>query len=518
MPEHIRALALILILGTIVFALAKGPVTAFAMREEDFVRRRNMWFAVTLIVFLSHNFWIFLAVTGAVLLYVGWREPNPIALFVFLMFAVPTFSGKLSGFGLSQLLVLDYSRVLALTILLPATFRFIGRGDGWSAKFRICDILVACFLLTQLGLRFTIDSGTNTLRYAIYALLDVGLPYFVASRSLRDVAAFRDVLMSLACVAMFMSLEALQEALRYWLPYASLIGPLNVTWGLGSYLSRGAFLRAQVSTGQPIVLGYILVVAIEAYAYLRRSVPNRFWWWLGFLLLVGGLISTFSRGPWLAAAAGLLIFVLTAPRAVGGLVKSAVGIGLVVMLVMATPLGEKIIDYLPFVGTIESENVAYRQHLLDVSIQLIFQHPWFGSFDYLYALAEQDLVMGGMVDIVNTYLGVGLANGLVGLVCFAGAFIIVALSIFWGMRSLPNKDDEIHTLGSGLLACIVGTMATIFTVSSISFIPLVYWTVLGLGVGYVRMVRNGVTQTSTLIPIDVPLERPRFVSRLGARV
>ena len=92
--------------------------------------------------------------------------------------------------------------------------------------------------------------------------------------------------------------------------------------------------------------------------------------------------------------------------------------------------------------------------------------------------------MGGMVDVVNTYLGIGLANGLVGLGCFAGAFAYVTFAVLRSMWRLPDHNDEQHTLGSGLLACLVGVMVTIFTVSSISFIPVVYWTVLGLGAGY----------------------------------
>jgi len=28
------------------------------MSEHDFARRRNLWFALTLVAFLAHNFWI----------------------------------------------------------------------------------------------------------------------------------------------------------------------------------------------------------------------------------------------------------------------------------------------------------------------------------------------------------------------------------------------------------------------------------------------------------------------------
>ena len=485
MPEHLRALVVILVLAGIVFALARGPVTEQAMAPQDFSRRRNLWFTITLVVYLAHSFWIFMAVAGVVLAFAGRREHNPMALFAFLLFAVPPFHASLSGLGIvNQLLTLDYPRLLAITVLLPAFFRIRGQARAAPRRWMLADYLVVGFLLVQLGLRYMGDSATNTARYAIYAFLDVWLPYYVASRSLRDVQAFRDVAMSLVCASMVVALVAVFEALRHWLLYVPLESVLGVQWGLGSYLGRGAFLRAQGPTGQPIVLGYLMVVALSLYPYLRRSVPMQPRWWLGFALLLAGLVASLSRGPWVAALIALAVFRFSTPKAVGGALKAGAVVGAIVLAVMASPFGAAIQDYLPFVGNIETENVDYRQHLLEASIQVILQNPLFGSTSYMYSLIDQNLTIGGMVDVVNTYLGIGLANGLVGLGCFAGAFAYVTFALLRSMWRLPDRDDEQHTLGSGLLACLVGVMVTIFTVSSISFIPVVYWTVLGLGAGY----------------------------------
>ena len=490
MPEHLRALVVILALAVPAFALAKRPLVAFAVTEDEFVRRRNLWLAVTLIAFLSHSFWIFVGVTAAMLLIAGRREANPMALFVMLMFALPPLGASIPGFGLvNHVIVLDYPRLLVLCILLPAAISVFRNAAPASGSFKLVDVLLLGFIATQLGLRMLVDTGTNTARYAIYAGLDVGLPYYVASRSLRDVRAFRAVLVSFVLAAMVLAPVAIVESVRNWLLYAPLESALNVKWNYGAYLYRAAFLRAQGTTGQPIVLGYIFVVALGCHAYLRRSIPIRSLWWVGFVLLLGGLVASLSRGPWLAAVAGLVVFRLTAPKAVGGMLKAGVVMGVLVAIVMSTPLGADVIRFLPFVGSVENENVVYRQQLLTVAANLILQNPWFGSVGYADALAAQDLVMGGMVDIVNTFIGIGLANGLVGLGCFAGAFVVVTFGVLRAMRQLPDRSVEAHTLGSGLLACIAGAMATIFTVSSISFIPLIYWTLLGLGVGYVRLLQ-----------------------------
>ena len=81
MPEHLRALVVILVLAVTVFKLAERPLTAAAISLRDYRRRRNLWFAITLIAFFSHNFWVYLAVAGAVIFHFGRRDRNPFALY-----------------------------------------------------------------------------------------------------------------------------------------------------------------------------------------------------------------------------------------------------------------------------------------------------------------------------------------------------------------------------------------------------------------------------------------------------
>ena len=48
MAEHLRALSVILVLATLVYAFAKAPACATASTAADFDRRRNLWFGITL--------------------------------------------------------------------------------------------------------------------------------------------------------------------------------------------------------------------------------------------------------------------------------------------------------------------------------------------------------------------------------------------------------------------------------------------------------------------------------------
>ena len=80
MPEHFRALIVILFLASVVFLLARRPATDL-IPLGDFKRRRNLWFLLTLLAFFSHSFWLYLGVGAVVLLLAGRREHNPMALF-----------------------------------------------------------------------------------------------------------------------------------------------------------------------------------------------------------------------------------------------------------------------------------------------------------------------------------------------------------------------------------------------------------------------------------------------------
>jgi len=175
-------------------------------------------------------------------------------------------------------------------------------------------------------------------------------------------------------------------------------------------------------------------------------------------------------------------------------------------LLAVVPGGQKVLDLLPFIGTVEAENITYRQQLIDNAMIVIQRNPWLGSFDYRSTPEMQSLTQGqGIIDIVNTYIGIALSVGLIGLTLFVCFFAAVLLGIRKGMRSFSNKDDEARRLGRALLATLAGILITIVTVSSITVIPVVYWSIAGLGVAYAQMARR-LRQTSTAVTASAHLQ------------
>lgn len=490
MPEHLRSLLVILAIATVVFAFARAPASAMAMSAGDFARRRNLWFAVTLIAFLAHNFWVFIALTAVLLLFSLPKEKNRTAMLFFLLCAVPPMEVAISGLGLfDQLFTITYLRLLSLVILLPAFLSLRRQAGVEPFGSTTVDKFLLAYLVVFFVLLLRSNTLTNALRYGVlYGLLDTFLPYYVASRSLRNVQDFRDAFMAFVVGAMVMSGVAVFEYLKGWLLYTSLDEALGVPWW-SNYLSRDDSVRAQGSLVQPIPLGYYVAVAAGLYLFLIKAVRHPVVWAAGFLVLMAGLYAPLSRGPWVGAAATILLFIAIGPEAVKRLAALGVLAICAIPPLLLTDAGEKLINKLPFIGNLETQNVVYRQRLLEISIEVISQKPFFGAFDY-YVLPEmQELKQGqGIIDIVNTYLQVGLERGLVGLSLFTGIFMASAIGVWKSMRREPDRSGENFHLGQTLFASLAGVMITIFTVSSISVVPIIYWSLLGVCVAYIIMI------------------------------
>jgi len=414
---------------------------------------------------------------------------------------VPPISADISGFGvIRSLFTIDYLRLLALTILAPTAWAIWKDPESPRFGSLLPDKIIAAYLILIFALTLQASTFTHALRSGIlYSILDIFLPYYVASRCVKNIGQFRDTLMAFAIASMVLAAIACFEFLRHWLLYASLDNALGMRWAYGTYLERGdGVLRAQGSTGHAIPLGYVMAVAIGFFLYLMTLVPKTTMKLLGIALLVGGIIAPVSRGPWVGAAVMVFVFFATAHAAAKKIGQLA-AIGIVALpALLASPYGEKIISYLPFVGTIAEDNVNYRERLLEISIGVVLQNPFFGAYDYMYSSAMQELRQGqGIIDIVNSFIGVALASGLVGLSLYAGFFFLIGINLYRSMRRIPDRTSEHHVLGQSLLATLAGILVIIFTVSSISIIPVIYWTVAGLCVAYPGMIVNAQNKSTT---------------------
>jgi hypothetical protein len=494
MSEHHRALIVLLLIGLLVQPLL------LRLRPEQpgggFALRRGLWFALTIAAFGLGNFWMFSLLALAMLLWARGREENAPALFLALLFVVPPVQHDIPGFGLMNFFFgLSFPRLLSLVLLLPLFVRLLGRqrppAGGWV---RLADLLFLGHVCVQLALLGREASLTSALRSVFYLFVDICLPYYVFSRAFDSVRKIHDAAAALVVAGLLLASVAVFEASRHWLLYSA----LTSAWGSADqlmYLGRSGVLRAMASTGHAIALGYVLAICLLLYLPLHARLPKG-WRAALLLLLAAGLFAPLSRGPWLGAASGLLLYLLLGPRPLRNVALfGASGIAAAGVLALL-PFGAFVLELVPFVGTVETGNLAYRQRLMQAASELIWRNPVLGSGDYTQRLADMGLTQGqGIVDIVNTYVQVALRSGFTGLLMFAGfllAALLCALAARGAARDAAQRADA--DLGRSLAAAQLSVIVTIGSVSSILVIPWMYWCLGGLLVGYARAVRAEVAQ------------------------
>jgi len=494
MPEQIRALVVILVLAASGFWLARHVFVGTLMKPEDFSRRRNLWFLVTLTAFLSHNFWVFMIVSGILISAAKVREKNPLVVYCLLIAAVPVYRADVPGFGLINYLIsVDFVRLLNLVVLLPVSIGLWRRkGEGGDAgMYRLADVCIGAYVLLVFTMQALEGSFTGGLRLAFYQLIDVVLPYYAGSRAWKHYGEIRESIAAFVLGMGIIAVIGVFEMARNWMLYDELGYVLGVSREqLPAYLYREGLARARATTLQPIVLGFVIMVAIGLFGYLAGEIrKKRSIRVLAYLALFGGLVSTISRGPWVGAACAIGVAVALHPRA-GRKISWVIGLGLLVPIVLfLTPYGDLVIGYLPFVGDVDPGSTSYRSLLWNLSTEVIRQNFWFGDLDYLSNPTLEPLRQGqGIIDIVNTYLQVALAFGMVGCVLFVTPFL-VALRVVWRVRAgaLKNGDESCEALSRAMLSTLVGILVTIATVSSIGLIPTVYWLVVGISIGMSKL-------------------------------
>jgi hypothetical protein len=491
MSEHIVAVCYILALATMSFAIVAKPMTARIIAWPDLQRRCGLWLAVTVITFLSHNFWLALLVSAAVVAFAARRESNPAAMYCALLFAAPQFDMLIPGMGLvNYLFEVNHPRAMAMVLLVPAALRLAMQPRTPNPRLRVPDTLFLGYFAYVFLVNATADSVTGLMRTAVYFILDQALLYYVITRGVTTRQRLLDVLASFALGLAAIGLIGAFETMRSWLVYESLRTPLGVPpQTIGTYLLRqtedGGYLRAYASTGHAIALGFMCMIAlIWQIALVRQYRPLA----LGaavVAMLAAGLVASVSRGPWLACAVGIAIGLAFGPGARQRLLWMAALVPVAVLVVLLHPKGQKIIDLLPFIGTVEAANIDYRTLLIDRAMVVFWQNPVFGSLQFIDNPVLEEMRQGqGIIDIVNSYLGVALAYGAVGLVLFVAPSLYALAASLAASRRFARTDHDSEALGRALAASMLAILLAIGAVSHYFHIPIVHWLVFSICAAY----------------------------------
>jgi hypothetical protein len=464
-PLSVKELIVVLLISIGVFKLAQ-PVAQLYCPNKDFARRCKVWIALTVTVFIAPNFWVFVFVATPMLIILGKKDSNPAAAFLFLLYVLPSISVRVPMIGLSFLIELDFPLLLTICLLTPTAWRlWKNRNASRTPGLKILEILLAayCVLTAFVFLQPEVAPGvlmqptfTDCLRRTFEIFFGLFIPYFVISRTSTNRAAIQDMIASFSIKCALLAAVATFEYVRSWLLYGELVS----RWGLGSigYISRGGDVRAMASAGHPLLLGYLLAVAFGFWLYLQQNVQSRVSRWSITGLFLFGLMAAYSRGPWVGAIVIYFSFAALGPRVLPKMFKAVAGILLLASAVAVSPLGDKIARVVPyFGGTVDMDNVVYRERLLDRSWQIITDHPWFGDQQAL--LKMQGLRQGeGIIDLMNGFVSILLSSGFVGLSLFLLFIVVGSFKAFRVSAAAAKSDPDLSKLGACLVACILGSL------------------------------------------------------------
>jgi O-antigen ligase len=502
MITSLKELIVVLAIATVIFRLGR-PIALRFTDALDYSRRRNVWFTLTAAAFISPNFWWFALLAAPLLVWAGRKDKNPLALYLLLLQVIPSIPVTVPLPGFNLLFDVDNYRLLSLCIMVPAAWRL--RNDKDSARIRgmtamdaailVYGVLqVALFVVPDLPNHAIIaDSFTNQLRRALLFFVDVYVLYYVSSRSCvsRQLIAEAQAAFCLACVVM--ASVAIFETLRHWLLYTD----ISLRWGndlsVAIYKFRGGSLRAQASSGNTLVLGYLLAIALGFWEYLQSHISGKFPRYAVAGLLLLGILATYSRGPLIGA---IVIYVIVFSLRLRKMVRFLlVGVGAlsVALLFSDVSLGDRITQLLPFskgpAGEEASYSISYRQRLAARSWELIQAHPLFG--DQMALQKMQDLRQGeGIIDLVNAYADVTVLYGVVGLGMFVGVMLIALARTIRTARMSARNDPDLALLGSSLIACILGTLVMMATCSFILGYEKLFYMIAGIAAAYANLGRS----------------------------
>jgi hypothetical protein len=472
----LKALVVVLLIGYAVFWIGK-PMALKFMSAEDFNRRRSAWFVLTAVAFVVPKIWIFFVFAFGYLFVMGAKDRNPMALMLLLAHVVPTtFVSPSIGV---RLVDMNSLRLLVLAILIPALIRQSSSDTKLSFKLpqgggvRLVIGFLIAYNAYLLLLNIPYESPTHTIRRLIDYSFDSMIVFLAFHRLVQNMRVAKEAFACLCIGTSIIAVVGVFEWLRHWLLYVA----LTDYWGISdpfAFLMRGGSLRAQASTGHSMTLGYTIGMAFILWLGIARHLPDKRQHLLVIGVFVLGCFATLARSGMVVMAAGYLLYMLFGKESYKSLAKHCAIFAVLFGILLMSPGGARIVEFLPFVGGYAS-TVDYRESLMEVSWMLIWRNPLFG--DPFVMRHMESLRQGqGIIDLVNVYASVTLFSGFVGLVLFLfpsifTSFLLARVLIF---QRKTRSDLEI-TIAAVLFACFISNFV-MFSVGSLGLLQtFLYW-------------------------------------------
>ncbi len=373
--------------------------------------------------------------------------------------------------------------------------------DEPCIKWSPCDLFLAAFLVlaaasTALAMHFqTALQGRYTRFEGFLTLINYALVYFLAMQAAYSASRTKRLAEALAALGGLLGLHGLLQYLG--------IDPLGahayVFWEKG---------RAYSVFGNPNIYAGFMALTFPlalASALTASSKRGQVAYVTALLLISGGLLVSFTRGSWLAALIGLLLFPVLAGRDIGPRAKT-LATALLLLVVFAgfiaavtagsdnpvTNVGRRAASILGDRGG----SVAERFEIWKTAAKVVASHPLFGvgpdSLHFAFyryeteRLAELGKGMQAADNAHNYFLN--LAAG-VGAPATGLQALFFALLFAYAIAGLRDKEGVEKLAIAGLVTAAISYFANLQTSVGSVETTSAFWALLGAISGQLKISR-----------------------------
>ncbi len=498
MANNITQLIIILAISGATF-LYLIPAIKPAVNAKDFKLWGFSWLGITTTAFISINSAMLFALIGFIIYTVSKKVDNKAALYFILFFLVPGYVMQ------TPLINITYQTIVGIFLLFPLSASlFLEKKDFNAPKSRatlvLAIYLIWVFILQYRGLEEKSFAGfymthPQMIKRGFQIFLELFLPFYVASHYIKNFQQVKEVIFAFIMTCLLLSPLALYELVTSSALFASLPNTLDGNF-VPAYVRRSGLLRALVSIEHPLYLGILIMIAISLFLFVANYIKNKLLVIIGFGILALGFIAPLSRGPWTGAALmAFIVYLFSANKLRNGLIIFSI-ISFILIALLNSEHADKVISFLPFVGSVDTGNVDYRGLLFEQSLFIIEEFPIFGMYEPRFHEAMEPLYQGeGIVDFVNVYISIAAHSGLVGLFLYLTFTFIVLFSLAKELLAHKDKRSLEYKCGVSLIGALLGLMLVMVLVSNTYTLTTIFLTLCGIIISYVKILKQERSKT-----------------------
>lgn len=494
MMQNISILVTIFVISSFTMLYLNAAIKPI-VGPKDFRIWLFSWASLTTVAFLSPKLLIAFVFSGVFIWIMRKKVDNQLALYFAILFVIP-------GYVVQTVIInVNYQKLVGLALLFPLFLGFVFGRDSNKPPRNIADLFLILYLLLLFTLQFRgifIKPGEGyvltypaVVKYGFDLFLEFFLPYYVASRYIRNFEQLKIVLTAIVMICLIIAPIALFEIGTTRLLYLAIPQTMGFDWAIGEVF-RDGMLRATASIEHPLYLGMLMMVGLGLYIFVANYIKNPIYKLIGLGIMLVGLLAPLSKGPWTGAALMLVMFYLLGHNKFRNGIFIVLGTIILAVGIANSGYTDKVLSLLPFVGNVDTGNVDYREVLFEQSLLVIEDVPFFGMYDPTKHKAMLPLYQGeGIVDIVNLYLGVAMTYGLVGLFLYLSFLLSVTFSLFKELLIQNDKRLETYKCGKSFLSILIGLYLVMAVVANAPFLNTILFALCGLVVAYVNILKAG---------------------------